>query len=157
MSDRAAASRQTEEEKKLGTLFSDLNREMAHAQPIDPARYKDMGRNSNQAVMLLIYGLKNWQLGKIDEAATLFRQFRFINPPSSCSWYAKLRPIASRYVEQLTVFQMAADQMKAGVDTGKKADAAVEMLKVKGPLAERGKAMIPADVIEELKKRDKFH
>ncbi len=157
LGDRAAASRPTEEEKHLGTLFGDLNRGMSHNQPIDPARYQDMGRNSNQAVVLLIYGLKNWQLGKVDEAATLFRQFRFINPPSSCAWYANLKPLASRYVEQLTVFQMAADQMKAATDTGKKVDAAVEMLKVKGPLAERGKGLISADVIEELKKQGKLH
>ncbi len=126
-----------EADQKLAAFFVESARKMANDQPIEVADGKKLSPVNFEAIGLLLYGIKNWELGKTDEGVELLRLFRQATPAGLDAWIGELKPVAMAYVEEFTSFDMASENLKKAKTIEEK-KAAVQALKaVKGPLAKR--------------------
>ncbi|MES2570850.1 MAG: RICIN domain-containing protein, partial [Verrucomicrobiota bacterium] len=132
-----ALARQEGELKELGAFLVETAARMGTADPLKPELFKEIRKTGFEGIALLAGGLKNWQLGSVEEAATLFRQFRSVTPSGDEAWIAQLKPLASQYIEELTRFQMLTGQFKAASSTLQKFDISRELSSFKGPLQVR--------------------
>jgi serine/threonine protein kinase len=147
MATRPRRPKATDDEKKLDTFFAELGSALASDEPVSPQNFNDVKMNQPEAFALLLYAMKNWHLDRLEDAATMFRQFRSIRPTSKYLWFSKLVPVASRYLDELSTFQMGIQKVKAAPTPEAKARAAAELIKFDGPLGERLKKELPEDVL----------
>jgi len=110
-------------------------------------------RSDNYEAMLpLLYAVKDWNLEKWDDAVALFRQFRQTKPVNSDAWIGEIKPFASARVEEYTTYQMAADRHSKAKSTDEK-KAAIEMLgQIKGSFEKQASLLI-AKGTEEIAKQ----
>ena len=126
-----------EADQKLATFFVEVARKMANEEPIDLATGKNASPVNYESIALLLYGVKDWELGKIDDGVELLRLFRQATPAGHDAWIGELIPVSSAYLEEFTSFQMASERMKKAKTIPEK-KAAVQALKdIKGKLAKR--------------------
>ena len=121
------------DEEKLDFFLRDLARDMATPAPIAVTEATALNATSHEALAIFAYGVKNWSLGRQDDAATLLRQFRKAVPAGSNAWLADLQPVAIELLEEQAAFQMAADQLKAAKRSQHYATALAALRKLKGP------------------------
>ncbi len=101
------------EDKKLRKLLERTAAWLSDDKQIPPAEAAKLDASGHEAAALLLYALHEWQGGRTEEAAALFRQFRSATPAGTAKWIDQLHPLAVTYIERRTAFQMAADRLKA--------------------------------------------
>jgi len=101
-----------------------------------------LSRTNHEAIALLLYGIWSWQLGRIEEAVGLLREFRRAQPVGADAWIAQLKPLASRMLEEAAEFNMKADLLRTAPRMEQKAAAAKVLRKAKGPLAVRATELL---------------
>ena len=121
------------EEETLDFFLRDLAREMASPAPISAAGAASLNASNHEAFAIFAYGVKNWALGRQEDAATLLRQFRKAVPTGRNAWLADLQPVAIELLEEQAAFQMASDQLKAAKRPHQYAAALAALRKLKGP------------------------
>ena len=130
-----------EEDEKLAQFFLETARRMTGPTPLAPSAASALDKLNHEAIAPLLFGVKDWQLGKIDEAVALLRQFRQTTPGGRNLWIGELKPIANDLIEEFTAFQMAADRLKTANSPAEKKAALEELNGVKGKLAERAREL----------------
>ncbi len=123
----------------LANFFVETSKQMTSEHPIDPNAVKSAGLGGFAPVAWLLYGLKDWEIGDIDDAATLFRRFRQAEFTGPDAWLDGLKPMATDYVEQQIGFQMAADRVKNAKSIDERRKALDAIKDIKGKLAQRAK------------------
>jgi eukaryotic-like serine/threonine-protein kinase len=124
----------TEDDRKLSAFFIDLGKQLATDQPQPAAIAKDLDKSNYQSLALLLYALKDWHLGKVDDAASLFRQFHSATPARPYEWIGDYKELVMPYINDYKVYQAAADRVKEAT-TPEKRQAAMEPLRsAKGEL-----------------------
>ncbi|MDB6175416.1 MAG: Serine/threonine protein kinase [Chthoniobacteraceae bacterium] len=124
---------------RLGALFVELSR---HLEGTTAAgSLKDIDKNEPEIITLLAVGLKDWQLGNVEESVTLLRQFRSATPTGPYAWIADLKPLASQCIEDFTRFQMLAERMKSAESKEQAAAVSDEFKKFSGPLITRAQSL----------------
>ena len=153
--DRGPFSKKTEDQA-LSTFFITTSQRMTGEGPVAPTVTEKVDRTNYEAILPLLYGLKDWDQGKIDDSMSLLRQFRQMAPAGDNAWIATLTPAVAPYIEEFTAYQMAADRFK-GAKTVAEKKAAITMLKdIKGRFAKPAAPLLAkatADVAAEDKKR----
>ena len=140
LTERGPFSRKAEDEK-LAQFFIETARQMTGPAPLAPSAASALNKTNHEAIAPLLFGLKDWQLGKIEDAVALLRQFRETKPGGRDAWIAGLKPIATDLIEEFTAFQMAADRLQAAKSPGDKKAAIEALQRVRGKLAERAKQL----------------
>ena len=143
-----------ESEKALAGFFIEVAQKMKGEATIDPSAVKVANAASFESVALLLYGMKNWELGAPDDAVELLRRFRQAAPAGADAWIAGLKPVAANYLEQFTGFQMASDRAKAAKSIEEKKAAVVGLKAVAGKLAPKAQEL-SAKIAADLTKLDK--
>ncbi len=119
----------------LANFFVETAKQMNSEHPIDPkALPADNGKGFASAAYLL-YGLKDWEVGDVDDAATLFRRFRQSEYLGADAWLEGLKPMATSYIEEYTAYQMAAAGWKSAKSLEQKRTAVKALKAVQGKLA----------------------
>ena len=139
--DRAPFSTAAADEK-LAAFFPDVARQMTGRAPIAPAATAGRSKTNHEAIAPLLFGVKNWQLGRTDDAVVLLREFRQTKPAGPDAWIEELKPVAARLIEEFTAFQVASDSLRAAKNPQQKKAAIEALTKVQGKLAERAKEEI---------------
>jgi tetratricopeptide (TPR) repeat protein/predicted RNA-binding Zn-ribbon protein involved in translation (DUF1610 family) len=121
------------EDEKTDFFLRDLAREMTSPQPIAAADAQTFNLTNHETFAILAYGVKDWSLGKIDDASTLLRQFRQGAPTGSDAWIGDLKNLATDLLGDMAAFQMAADQLKSAKRPEQRAKAIAALHKVKEP------------------------
>ncbi len=86
---------------------------------IDQSVAKDYDKTNYQAFALLLFGLKNWNMEKPDEATALFRQFTSSWPEAPPLWIgderqiSRYKDIAKSFVTDSTAFKTASEAIKS--------------------------------------------
>jgi hypothetical protein len=140
--------------EKLTSFFIGTVARLVPDSPIAPADARDIDRTSHDSLALLLYGLKNWQLGKYDEAVSLLRQFRSATPAGNAAWIAALKPLATAHIEEFTDFQMRSDAVKAASDGFTRIEAIEALRKIGGRFAARTEEIIAPYAAELAKYRE---
>ncbi len=120
------------ENGKLSEFFIRLARSMDGVAPIDPGVARMYDKSDHETAALLWFGIKNWQLGRVDDAVAFLRQFRSSSPRGSAAWIGELKPLATQYIGQFTDFEMNAEQLKSARNPEERL-AAVEHLRAFPP------------------------
>ncbi len=128
-------------DEKLAGFFLETARQMTGSASLSPSAVSILSKTNHEAITPLLYGVKDWQLGKIDDGAALLRQFRQTTPAAPDVWIGELKSVATDLLEEFTAFQMGADRFKAA-QTPAEMKAAIDALKgIKGKLAERAQEL----------------
>ena len=146
-------------DEKLATFFLGTARQMTGPAPLAPGAASGLEKVNHEALAPLLFGVKDWQLGRIDDAVALLRQFRQTTPAGRDAWIGELKPVATDLIEEFTAFQMAADRLKAAKSPSETKAALDELKKLKGALAERAKDLTgkaEAQFAEQEKQRAKM-
>jgi hypothetical protein len=86
--------------------------------PISADVAKDYDRWTFEGIAFLLYALKDWNLGKFDDAVALFRQFQNANPEKMVEWadgpgeLKQLQAMAEDCVNDYTAYQPAITALK---------------------------------------------
>jgi hypothetical protein len=145
-----------EPDKALATFFVEVAQKMQGEAPINPADVKVANMANFESVALLLYGVKDWELGNYDDGVDLLRRFRQATPAGKDAWLADLKSLATNYVEQFTSFQMASDRAKNAKTIDEKKAVVVALKVVEGKLAPKAQelaAKVGADLAKLEKER----
>jgi serine/threonine protein kinase len=129
-------------DEKLAAFFPDVARQMTGPAPIPPNAAANRNKTNHEAIAPLLFGVKNWQLGRAEDAVQLLREFSQTKPAGQDAWIADLKPFAERLIEEFTAFQVAADGLRAAKNPKQKQAAIDALKKVQGKLAGRAKEEI---------------
>ena len=146
-------------DEKLAAFFLETAQRMTGSTPLAPTAASGLERGNHEAIAPLLFGVKDWQLGRIDDAVALLRQFRQTTPAGRDAWIGELKSVATDLIEEFTAFQMAADRFKAARSPAETKAALEDLKKVKGKLAERARDLTgkaEAQVAEQEKQRAKM-
>lgn len=144
------------EDAKLVAFFAKVAALMQEDAPIAVLSSKELNHNDYEAIGLLLFALKDWQLGRIEEAVAFFRQFRLANPAGGNEWIGGLKRIASGRLEEFTGVQMLGDQLKSAADADQRALIADQLNSVQGALAPHARELL-APFAKELGALDQIH
>jgi serine/threonine protein kinase len=128
-------------DKALAGFFVEVAQKMQGESAIDPSTVKVTNTSGSETAALLLYGVKNWELGAYPGAADLLRRFRQAVPAGKDAWIADLKPVATNYLEQFTSFQMASDRTKAAKTMEEKKAALADLKAVQGKLGPQAQEM----------------
>ncbi len=140
-----------EADKAEAEFFVEVAKKMQGGTAVDPATVKVANTVNYESLTLLLYGIKNWELGAFDEAVELLRRFRQVDPVGKDAWIADLKPVASDYVEQYTGYKMGVDRAKTAKTVDEKKAVVTALKMVQGKLAPRAQDLA-AKISDELDK-----
>ena len=132
----------TQDDAKLAAFFSDVARWMTDRSPIPPNAAGTQSKTNHETIARLLFGVKNWQLGRFDDGVALLREFRQTKPAGRDAWIEELKPLAARLIEEFSAFQEETDRLRAAKNPQQKQAAIEALKKVQGKLAERAKEEI---------------
>jgi predicted RNA-binding Zn-ribbon protein involved in translation (DUF1610 family) len=133
-------------EKKLTDFFLELARRLTRDASIPASVAKEYDKATHEALALVLFALKDWELGSYEEAGPLFRQFQSASPQLPKTWLgdaeeiAALKKIAGKYVNDFVMWREVTDAIKSANTLAdrqaalKKARAARDALETKGQL-----------------------
>jgi hypothetical protein len=138
-------------DKGLIDFFTKVGTAMRGANSITPAMGTAYALDSEEALGPFIYGLKDWNISKFEDAGGLFALYLASTPKPPFEWVADYKPIAQKYADDEAAYEKVSAEL-AAANTPDKRTAALKDLddlksKVKGKLAAR------LDRIEKLSKK----
>jgi hypothetical protein len=122
----------------LMNLASAMNSD--HAIPVSEAQNLD--RTSYQSIAMLLYGLKDWQLGEFEDGGILLRQFRLSTPRGAAVWINELKGLVTPRIEQLSAFETQVAALRTATDASEREKVAVAFRKLVPPLSTRGLELV---------------
>ncbi len=105
-------------EERLAKFFVTLSETVCRDELVSPQVSKDYARENYEAIALLLYGAKNWNLEKYEEAKVLLLDFADSNVNAPKKWLGS--------EEQLKKLQQMARQFESGLDEYKRASERIE-------------------------------
>jgi len=118
-----ALSAKDPDSERLAAFFTEVAAKAGDDRPI-PAHGVHFDHDGYEALGLLIFGLKNWQLGYAEEALPLFREALQEKTPKNCPWIGDAATATSPLVDACTQFKIALDRFDSASSIGEKALAA---------------------------------
>jgi eukaryotic-like serine/threonine-protein kinase len=82
---------------------------LRNGDPIPPTATRDLDTRSFEGAATLFYALKNHELGRLEEAGQLFRQFASYSPGPSSSWVADLKRVSRPFQDDLDEYALASN------------------------------------------------
>ena len=129
-------------EKDITAFFTDTAHLLAGAFTVQASEVREKyAKPNHEAIALLLFGLKDWQMGKFDEAGPLLTQFEHSTPGAPHQWIADYKEFASQYTDAYKEYREVSttlrtantiEERKAAVATAKEAR---DKITVKGKLA----------------------
>ena len=98
-------------------------------------------KSNYQAIALLLFALKDWQMAKFEEAGPLFRQFHSSAPEAPYQWIADYKEFATQYIDAYTEYREVSTKLRDAKSIEEKraavalAKEARDRISVKGKLA----------------------
>lgn len=100
-------------EEKLANFFINVGKLAVDPKPQPPSIAREYPKSTFEAIALLVFAAKDWQMGKYEEAGPLFRQFHSATPEAPYTWISEYRGLANHYVELYSQYKEIPDQIKA--------------------------------------------
>ncbi len=128
-------------EEKMSGFFTDTAHQLAGAFSVQASVATNYDKFSYEAIALLLFALKDWQMGKFDEAGDLFSQFHSSKPKEPHQWIGDYREFATQYSDAYKEYREVSKRLRAANTIEERkaavadAKAAREKITVKGRLA----------------------
>jgi hypothetical protein len=128
-------------DKPLVDFFSTVDRTMEGNGVIAPATGGNYPPDSIQALLPLLFALKDWNLGRFEDAGKLLGLYLSSTPKDPFLWVADYKPLAQKYADNEAAYEKVAAAAGAANTPDKRADALKQISdlqgRVKGKLAAR--------------------
>jgi predicted RNA-binding Zn-ribbon protein involved in translation (DUF1610 family) len=125
LAERAHASQDT----GLTTFFARSAELGGTSEPIPAAEGATLNRKNYESMGLLLYGLKNWALGKTDEALALLTEFGKATPEGEHEWVADYQSLAVGLVSDREHWLAASKAFAEGKGAPEKLVASLETVR----------------------------
>jgi hypothetical protein len=96
-------------EEKLAKFFVETARLATSDEPIPSSMEQSLDGSTYEALALLIFAVRNWNLGRPREAGAFFRQFVSSSPQERHAWVADYKSIARPYIADLKALRLATE------------------------------------------------
>ena len=120
----------------LANFFVESGRFLSDSSRIPASAVKSWNKNSFEAMALLLFGLKDWELADFDDANAFFQAFLDGKPGDPYRWINDYSPIARKAVHDYALYAPLRDRLKAGGDP---AALRADFTKARGQLQTTGK------------------
>jgi predicted RNA-binding Zn-ribbon protein involved in translation (DUF1610 family) len=111
-------------------------------QPIPPREAQEIDRGGYESIALLLYGLRNWQLGDFEDGGAFLRQFRSALPSGSSAWIGELKGMVNSRIEQIVGFEMQVSALKTAAGASERENIAAAFRRLPEPLSTRGLELV---------------
>ena len=91
----------------LVQFFSNIGSIMKGSDAITPAAGASYATDNEEALAPLLFGLKDWNLGKFKDAGALLAIYLTATPKDTFQWVADYKPLAQRYADDEAAFEKA--------------------------------------------------
>lgn len=126
-------------EEKMSAFFVDTAHQLSGAFTIQQSVARNYEKSNYQSIALLLYALKDWQMGKFDEAGPLFRQFHSSAPEAPYQWISDYKDYATNYIEAFTAYREVSSKLRAANTVEEKRAAVAVAKETRDKIAEKGK------------------
>jgi hypothetical protein len=116
----------TSQDAGLATLFARVAELGGKSEAIPVAEGASLNRKNYESMGLLAYGLKNWALGKVEEAVGLLTEFSKATPEGDDEWIADYQPLAAGMVSDREHWLVASKAFTEGKGAPDKLNPALE-------------------------------
>jgi hypothetical protein len=120
-------------------FFSKVSNAMAGSGPVAASEGGRYALDSFEAVAPLLFALKDWSLGKFDDAGKLLALYLSATPGAAFQWVAEFKPLAQKYADEEAAYEKAAAAAATADTPDKRADALKQVhdlkARTKGKLA----------------------
>ncbi len=96
----------------LVSFFTRLGELAAVSDPVSAEEGEKFDKTSHEAIALLIFGLKDWEVGDFKNGIALLKQFQATEPLDDSSWVAEYRPLVAPYLEEYSLFSGTVETLK---------------------------------------------
>ncbi|MES2572772.1 MAG: discoidin domain-containing protein, partial [Verrucomicrobiota bacterium] len=94
-------------------VLAALARQAAADEPVPAAAAAEIDKEGEEALALLVWGIKNMQENAVDSGVALLRQFRAAPLSPSVQWVSDYRRLAQPYLSDYTEYRAIADATKS--------------------------------------------
>jgi hypothetical protein len=126
-------------DKPLVDFFSTIGAAMGSKAAITPAAANGYAPDSVEALAPLLFALKDWNLGRFEDAGKLLAVYLTSTPKDPFQWVAEYKPLARKYADDEAAYEKAAAAAAAADTPDARADALKQVTdlqaRVKGTLA----------------------
>ena len=91
-------------DRELANFFVEAGRLLASPQPIPKNALKAWNPNTQDAMALLLFGLKDWEMGKFDDAEPLLEAYLNGKPAPPYAWIGEYNPVARKCVHDYKMY-----------------------------------------------------
>jgi len=110
---QAALGKLPDSASQVRKFFRDQIRpKLASGDAIRAVDTKGFNPANHEALGALFLGLRNFELGNVEDAGALFSQFTNLAPDSTVAWLGEYRKLAKPYQDQFVTFNLASDAWK---------------------------------------------
>jgi hypothetical protein len=114
-------------DKPLVDFFSKIAAAMRGNGPISPSMGSGYALDSVEALAPLLFGLKDWDLGRFNDAGTLLGLYLSSTPKEPFEWVADYKPLAQKYADDEAAYEKALADAAAADTPDKRAAALKEV------------------------------
>lgn len=100
-----------EGERALAAFFVEGAGRMATDEAVPPVVSRGIDKSTVQAFALLLYGAKNWDFGRFEDAAPLLAEFGLAKPEEAFEWIAEYKPLAKKFLRDFDAYKRLVDQL----------------------------------------------
>ena len=128
-------------EEKMAGFFTDTAHQLAGAFSVQASVASNYDKFNHEAIALLLFALKDWQMGKFDEAGELFSQFHSSKPKEPHQWIGDYKEFGTQYSEAYKEYRAVSKKLREANTVAERKSAvagakeAREKIQVKGRLA----------------------
>jgi len=134
----------------LVNFFTKVSTAMSSASSIRSAQGSGYALDSAQALAPMLFGLKDWSLGKFSDAGLLFALYLSSTPKDPFQWVADYKPLIQKYADEEAAYEKVAAAAAAADTPDQRADALKQLDALRAQVT--GKLAAQLDRIErELK------
>ena len=135
--------------KKIADFLVETAGAAASDDPIPLAAAQRLDAQSYEALGLLVFGLKSWNLGRFDDAGTFLRRFDEALPTGAAEWVRDYKPLAADYLNDLREYRDAVTDVRMATTDETKRNAAKLLQNAKKNLKLGGKLGVKIDALRK--------
>jgi hypothetical protein len=136
----------------LVNFFSKVGASMASNAPVPVSEGNRYSLDSAEALAPFLFALKDWSLGKFDDAGRMLGLYLASSPKAPFEWIADYKPIAQKYADDEAAYEKVSAAAAAADTPDKRAEALKQVqdleARIKGKLASQLKR-----IEQDLKKK----
>ncbi|MBV9128530.1 MAG: serine/threonine protein kinase [Verrucomicrobia bacterium] len=133
----------------LANFFSQTAKFLADpGKPVPVSALKAFNKDSVEAFSLLLFGLRDWEVGAMDDAAKLLRAFADGKLPASYRWIGDYKPFAEQHWHDYQSYALLRERLRNATTAEALTKLNADLAKARGDLQTSGKIVELLDVMQ---------